>query len=319
MMLNRRVLTVILANLLMVSLGSDAFAQRKTLCVGPIVSIGAIKAKAARAGKALELDQMIQTLDSTLVDQLNGTRKFDVVARKDALRPLMDEQDFGDSGNVDPATAAKIMKLAGAQYMLMTTVTDFVYGTENLKFEGIGVEAKRETVRVSCSVQIYDTTTGKLLESARFRGTDVLAKGKQAAVAGGEVLTRITDNLASDIMNSVINVIYPARVVAILGDQITINRGAGTGIAVDQSWGVYAQGEALIDPDTGENLGSNEAQVGLVTIKRVEAKLSFAEAVENNGIEKLAIVRLKAEAKPKPAGDKPPAKGSLIDRLKDDF
>ena len=91
------------------------------------------------------------------------------------------------------------------------------------------------------------------------------------------------------------------------GDQVTINRGAGTGIAVGQSWGVYAQGEVLIDPDTGENLGSNEAQVGLVTIKRVEAKLSFAEAVENNGIEKLAIVRPMAAPKPKPAAKAAPA------------
>ena len=318
-MFEKKIVTMVLVNFLMVWTSQAVFAQKKTLCVGPIVAIDSIKTKAARAGKALELDQVIQTLDSTLVDQLNGTRKFDVVARKAALRPLMDEQDFGDSGNVDPATAAKIMKLAGAQYMLMTTVTDFVYGTENLKFEGIGVEAKREAVRVSCSVQIYDTTTGKLLESARFRGTDVLAKGKQAVVGGGEVLTRITDNLASDIMNSVINVIYPARVLAILGDQVTINRGEGTGIAVGQSWGVYAQGEVLIDPDTGENLGSNEAQVGLVTIKRVEAKLSFAEAVENNGIEKLAIVRPMAAPKPKPGAKQSPAKGSLIDSLKNDF
>ena len=178
-MFEKKIVTMVLVNFLMVWTSQAVFAQKKTLCVGPIVAIDSIKIKAARAGKALELDQVIQTLDSTLVDQLNGTRKFDVVARKAALRPLMDEQDFGDSGNVDPATAAKIMKLAGAQYMLMTTVTDFVYGTENLKFEGIGVEAKRETVRVSCSVQIYDTTTGKLLESARFRGSDVLAKGNQ--------------------------------------------------------------------------------------------------------------------------------------------
>lgn len=318
-MFEKKIVTAILVNFLIVWTAQTAFAQKKTLCVGPIVSIPTIQTKAARAGKTLELNQVLQALDSTLVDQLNGTRKFDVVARKSALSSIMEEQDLGDSGIVDPATAARIMKVAGAQYILMTTVTDFVHGTENIKFEGIGVEAKREAVRVNCSVQIYDTTSGKLLESARFRGTDVLTKGKQAAVSGGETLTRITDKLAADIMNKVINVIYPARVIAVLGDQVTINRGAGTGIAVGQSWGVYAQGEVLIDPDTGENLGSNEAQVGLVTIKRVEAKLSFAEAVENNGIEKLAIVRPMAAPKPKPGAKESPAKGSLIDSLKNDF
>ena len=316
-MFEKKIVTAILVNFLIVWTAQTAFAQKKTLCVGPIVSIPTIQTKAARAGKTLELNQVLQALDSTLVDQLNGTRKFDVVARKSALSSIMEEQDLGDSGIVDPATAARIMKVAGAQYILMTTVTDFVHGTENIKFEGIGVEAKREAVRVNCSVQIYDTTSGKLLESARFRGTDVLTKGKQAAVSGGETLTRITDKLAAEIMNKVINVIYPARVIAVLGDQVTINRGEGTGVAVGQVWGVYAQGEALVDPDTGEVLGSNEAEVGLVMIKRITAKLSFAEAVENNGIEKLAIVRLKAA--PKPAADKPPTKGSLLDRLKNDF
>ena len=121
MMCNKRVLTAVLVNLLIGCLGLDAFAQKKTLCVGPIVSIPALKGKAVRAGKALELEQVIQTLDSTLVDELNGTRKFDVVTRKAALEAIMEEQDLGGSGNIDPVTAAKIMKVAGAQYMLMTT------------------------------------------------------------------------------------------------------------------------------------------------------------------------------------------------------
>ncbi len=298
---------------------------KKTLCVGPIVSIGAIKTKAERIGKSLELQQVIQTLDSTLVDQINSTRKFDVVSRKEALKSIMAEQDFGQSGNVDPASAAKIMQLAGAQFIVMTTITDFVYGQDRIDFEGIGVSAKRESVRVNCGIQIYDTTTGKLLESARFRGSDILTKGKQLAVGGGETLTRITDKLAADIMNRVVNVIYPAKVVAKLGTQITINRGDGTGIAVGQTWGVYALGEAIIDPDTGEVLGQNEAEVGLIKIVRLTPRLSYGKALEDNGISRGAIVRLKSDKKPsvrnqaKGGPNSLPKEGGLIDSITNDF
>ena len=313
----------IFALLLGTAKSSDAIAQakgKKTLCVGPIVSISAIKTKAKQIGKSLELDQIIQTLDTTLVDQLNSTRKFDVVARKAALKSIMAEQDFGQSGNVDPASAAKIMQLAGAQFMVMTTITDFSYGQNNVQFKGIGISAKQESVRVNCSIQIFDTTTGKLLESSRFRGTDTLTKGRQALNGGGETLTRITDRLAADIMNRVVDVIYPAKVVAKLGSQVTINRGDGTGISVGQTWGVYALGEAITDPDTGEILGQNEAEVGLIKIVRLTPKLSYAEATEDNGISRGAIVRLKNNKKQSnPALNNTPPKEGLIDSVKDDF
>lgn len=332
MKIKKQILTVPVVKTLLVAIivnmcanGDALAAGKKTLCVGPIISIGAIKTKTERIGKTLELQQVIQTLDSTLVDQLNSTRKFDVVARKAAMKSIMDEQDFGQSGNIDPASAAKIMQLAGAEYMIMTTITDFVYGQDKVKFDGIGVSANRESVRVNCSVQIYDTTTGKLLESARFRGSDVLANGRQLAVGGGETLTRITDRLAADIMNRVVDVLYPAKVVAKLGTQITINRGDGTGIAIGQTWGVYALGEAITDPDTGEVLGQNEAEVGLIKIVRLTPKLSYAEALEDNGISRGAIVRLKSKNKPAVGSqvgevtDTRPNKDGLIDSIKNDF
>src|SRR6266567_296747 len=146
--------------------------EKKRLCIGPIVAIKTAAQKASKDGQADTLQQTLETLDTTLIDQVNASRKFEVVARKDALKSILNEQEFGASGNVDPATAAQAFKLAGAQYLVLTTATDFVMGNEAIKFEGIGAAASREAVRINCSIQIYDTTTGKLIESARFRGQD---------------------------------------------------------------------------------------------------------------------------------------------------
>lgn len=294
--------------------------EKKRLCVGPITAIKSLKDKSARNGNAEQLQQVLETLDTTLIDQVNASRKFEVVARKESLQSLLNEQEFGASGNVDPATAAQAFNIAGAQYLVLTTITDFMTGREAIKFEGIGASAEREAVRVSCSIHLYDTTTGKLIESARFRGQDAATGRSGSTISEGINLTKITDRLAAEIFNRICDVIYPAKVVAKLGTQITINRGDHAGIAVGQVWSVFALGEEIVDPDTGEKLGRNEAEVGSIEITRLTPKLSYGKVVEDNGIGTGAIVRPKetpAVPPDEPARPIPPAK--LSDKLKDDL
>ena len=306
----------------------SAFAQgnpapeKKRLCIGPIVAIKTAVQKASKAGQGDALQQTLETLDTTLIDQINGSRKFEVVARKDTLKSLLNEQDFGASGNVDPGTAAKAFKLAGAQYLVLTTITDFVVGKEALKFEGIGAAASREAVRISCSIQIYDTTTGKLIESAKFRGQEANVSPEGNATAEGASLTKITDRLAADILNRIVDVIYPAKVAAKLGTQVTINRGDGAGVSAGQVWIVFALGDEITDPDTGEKLGRNEAEIGKIKITRVTPKLSYGEAAEDNGIAVGNIVRPpQTEAVPARATvpDKAAPAKSISEKVKNDL
>jgi curli biogenesis system outer membrane secretion channel CsgG len=314
------------SSLIQPAVGQDNPApEKKRLCIGPIVAINSAVQKASKAGQGDALQQTLETLDTTLIDQANESRKFEVVARKDALKSLLNEQDFGASGNVDPATAAQAFKLAGAQYLVLTTVTDFVMGNEAVKFEGIGAAANREAVRISCSIQIYDTTTGKLIESARFRGQDANVSREGSATADGATLTKITDRLAADILNRIVDVIYPAKVVAKLGTQITINRGEGAGTAVGQTWTVFALGEEITDPDTGEKLGRNEAEIGKIKITSVTPKLSYGETVEDTGIAVGNIVRPQQASEqpetsspaPSPAGDQ--KSKDINDKVKGDL
>ena len=292
--------------------------SKKRLCIGPVVSINSVMQKAKKADQWDTLQQVLETLDTTLVDQVNASRKFDVVARKAALQSLIEEQEFGASGNIDPSTAAQALMLVGAEYLVITTVTDFVMGTETLKFEGIGTAANREAVRINCSIQIYDSTTGKLIESARFRGQQSSTSRDGSPTAVGVTLSKITDSVAENIVNRIIDVIYPAKVVAVLGSQVTINRGEGTGVAIGQNWSVFGLGDEIIDPDTGEKLGGNEAEVGQFKIVRVTAKLSYGESIEDNGIAVGNITRpmqhVEAEDSNSPSTTQDPA-----EKYKNDF
>ena len=300
---------------------APAAPEKKRLCVGPITANKTVAEKAAKNGQDGNLRQIIEGLDTTLIDQVSASRKFELVARKSALKPLLDEQDFGASGNVDPATAAKAFKLAGAQYLVVSTITDFAMGRESVEFKGIGTAANREAARVACSIQIYDTTTGKLIESARFRGQETSTSREGSSIADGASLTKISDKLAADILNRIVDVIYPAKVVSKLGTQITINRGEGAGVTVGQVWSVFALGEEITDPDTGEKLGRNEAEIGTIKIVRTTAKISYGETSEDNGIVAGAIVRPKqVDAQPTSVpSSSPPKDKSISDKIKDDI
>ena len=81
------------------------------------------------------------------------------------------------------------------------------------------------------------------------------------------------------------------------------NRGAGTDVEVGDEYNVYALGEEMVDPDTGEKLGSEEVLVGKMTVVEVSPKFSKGRLSEDNGVEKgqLARVSKKAPRKAKPA------------------
>jgi hypothetical protein len=97
--------------------------------------------------------------------------------------------------------------------------------------------------------------------------------------------------MAEKIAVRVVDVIFPARVLAINSPQVTINRGDGTGIKANDLWEVFALGEELIDPDTGVSYGRDEIMVGKVRITRVRPQFSTAEILDDVGIQRGAVLR----------------------------
>jgi hypothetical protein len=64
---------------------------------------------------------------------------------------------------------------------------------------------------------------------------------------------------------------------------------------------VFRPGEALIDPDTGMNLGVEREKIGRLRISEVKEKYSIAEPVEGSEFKRGDILKLQ------PTGDAPPS------------
>jgi hypothetical protein len=153
--------------------------------------------------------------------------------------------------------------------------------------------------RLSVVGKLYDASTGKLLESVNFQtGNDAfkqIQEERSYTVKDGELsdemMVAVSRDMAQKIANRIADVIFPAKVLLKRDKEVTINRGEGGGVAVGDTFNVYAMGAELIDPDTKESLGREEAKVGRVKITQVNPKTSTAEILDDTGIDKGAILR----------------------------
>ena len=281
-----------------------AQAGKETLGMSAIRPTPSVQKAMAASGKSSSLDRIVEAFDGQLIDRINATRKFEIVGRSD-LKEILKEQDLAGSGNVDALDkkAAQAGKLAGAKYILVTTLDDFEDSTEKLELANLKKTMMKRKIRLSTLAKIYDSTTGKLLESANLQvlkkddRTDAVEVTKNAELTD-ELLLATVREVAEKVANRVADVIFPAKVLIKRDKQITINRGEGAGVEVGQTWNVFAVGEELIDPDTKESLGKEEVLVGKAKIVSVQPKTSTAEILDDKGIDKGAVLRLPPPSKP---------------------
>ncbi|MCL2639671.1 MAG: CsgG/HfaB family protein [Phycisphaerales bacterium] len=258
-----------------------------------------VKTQAKAEKKTNELAQLTEGLTPQFINAFMRTRKFDVIARDD-FKKILKEQDFSDSGNVDASDpkAAKPFKIKGIKYMLVPRLTNFQYTTTtDPTVSNRGRQVVKHSIITSAIGILYDTTTGKVLESV-----NVEAKTERyfdlVDAEHINLLKTFPADAANDIAmamaHRVVDVIFPAKVAA-RGQQLTINRGSDTNIAIGQIWDAYAVGDEVRDPDTGELLTREETLVGKVQITRVEAKFSMGSVLSETtpgGITVGTVLRL---------------------------
>ena len=279
---------------------APAAPAKIAIAVPRVVALDAIVKKVAGYGQSNELAQVVEGLDAKLGDALNATRKFDVRAHAE-LAQLLKEQGAQDSGNYDlsdPARA-KPFKLAGIPYLALVQIDDFQDQVQKATFEGVGAQGTRRQIRLSAVCRIYDTTRGTLKESKRITLSDFDFKNNPTYVVdqkGGDlteaVINVIADRMATACAQNIADILFPAKVLVVRDGVATINRGEGGGIAVGEVWEAFATGEELIDPDTGESLGSEEVAIGFVRVISVAPKFARAEICGmDRGVAKGCIVR----------------------------
>lgn len=285
----------------------------KQLGITPVTATKSTRASCAKQDQEELLNRFTESMSEQLIDAFHNTRKFAVIARSD-LKHMLDEQNIPQGGIIDPTDshAAAPGKIKGVDFLLVTTVDDFVNTSTGTYIESMGTVVGKRSARVSLVLKVYDSTGGKLLQSVslpiqkELAGSERVTKGDTTGTPKAKddsIVVALAAEAAQRTAMRVVDVVFPAKIISIAADVITVSRGEGAGIAKDEVWEVFALGNELKDPDTGEVLGREEAKVGEIVITDVLPKFSKARVLgENRGVDVGSIVRVKAA--PPPPADK---------------
>jgi hypothetical protein len=86
---------------------------------------------------------------------------------------------------------------------------------------------------------------------------------------------------------------WSARIVDVRNGVVYLGAAGADGMQPGLELEVYEMGEALVDPSTGQSLGTPERFVGTVTVVTVLERFSTAKASSGEGFARGHVVRLK--------------------------
>ncbi len=247
---------------------------------------------------------MQEMMATALID----TGQFTVLERQD-LSSVMAEQDLGASGRAASGSSAAVGQLARAQILISGAVTEFEEkkGGEGagIGFKGFRIGGSHEQAHVAINVRIYDTTTGEVLDSLRVAGSadaGGLKIGYSNADFGGDLggfrktplgqaTQQAIDEAVKKIASRLKGVPWQGKLIKASPSQVYINAGSEGGVSSGMEFDVYRSGEALLDPDTGLNLGAETEKIGRVRVGDVKEKFSIAEIVSGSDMQRGDLVK----------------------------
>ncbi|HUH87465.1 MAG TPA: hypothetical protein VL003_05365 [Pusillimonas sp.] len=243
-------------------------------------------------------------LRETVGESLVGTRRFDVLNRANN-QFFEDEKEFILSSDAATAEMARLSQAGGADYLVIVDLPSLGISNNN-----------RETIRMTGEVLVKSSVSGTLrLQIVEFASRKVKWSGTQkfggtypdVASIGAGTLTRLINDASNILIEKMVAGIYPIRVVKVMGDTAIVNRGEG-GVVAGETYAVFLEGEELIDPQSGESLGSMEVEVGLGRITDVKPKFSFLKMATGTLEANASYIVRKSTKKPAAApGSRRPA------------
>jgi curli biogenesis system outer membrane secretion channel CsgG len=237
-----------------------------------------------------------------LTDALVQSGKFNVMTRTD-LDVVFAEQDLAASGRMAKSTAAQTGKAIPAQILIKGQITEFEENTsgggQGFSIKGVSLGTKKSSATMAVIIQLVDSTTGQVIDSKRVEG-EARSGGLSIGYSGnfglsssnfkktplGKAVQMAIDQAVEYIATKLSEVPWKGKIVTVKEGTIFINAGENANLKVGDTFKVLREGESLIDPDTGMDLGSEATTLGVVKITEVQPKFSKAtiEGSANPGI-----------------------------------
>jgi hypothetical protein len=219
-------------------------------------------------------------LISEIENSIRNSRKFELLSRdSNVLAKIRDEQNFSQSDLAAQDMAVVEGGLKTAQSLVLVEVTNLSIGHSAKKLPRVEKYEVRDSASLSLNVQLVDATTGSINISFPVQ----VSSGSNAKIsnsAGGSgsyLVPALIKKSAGIVSNKMFDALFPMSVVIVKGNDIYVNRGQDSGIEVGQQYEIFEKGEELIDPDTGEDLGTTESKIGVAKVVKVKPKVTIMQ------------------------------------------
>lgn len=236
-----------------------------------------------------------------LTTQLVKGTDFEIFER-DRLTTVMEEQNLGESGRIDSATAARIGKIIGVEYIITGAVTE--YGQSSSGGGGRGVNIGKKGYHAAVDVRIVNATTGRIVFAEIGEGYKSSLSVRVFGIGGGESWNEKHASASmrkaiKDVVKKLAKADLTAggkssasgglsrniKVADVEGSLLTLNKGDNGGLKIGDVMVVKRQRKVIKDPETGAVLKIKYTILGKVKITEVEASYSEGNVIEGSGFQ----------------------------------
>lgn len=216
-------------------------------------------------------EQVEAAAKSTLTD----TRKFAVVDRNWESE-YAEEMALLIGGTAARAEKARVGQRLGADLLLIISVQQVQISATNNA--GSLLSSSGSAV---CNYNLIEAATGLVKTAKTFTASINQAQARSAGGDLGQIAVLLANSIGRRLGELVVESAYPLMIVSIDDQEVAVNQG-GDRMKIGQAYEIFALGDKVQDPQTGEELGRAEKLIGKAILTRVTPKISYAKIEEKS-------------------------------------
>ncbi|OIO60656.1 MAG: hypothetical protein COZ46_01355 [Verrucomicrobia bacterium CG_4_10_14_3_um_filter_43_23] len=218
-------------------------------------------------------------LTSEVITALVNNPNFKVVERQGSrLKALEEEKKFS---SMTAGGMSAFGKEIGAQYLVYGDIELVEAEERPMRFESSNVTVTELTGRMIVSMRIVDVATSEIVLSKKVNQEALERVTQYSRTTPLSFMNLLKEWTVKRLVNEISNTISPIKIASIDKQQVYLNQGEGSVFKIGSVLDVFETGEKIVNPDTGEFLGTQERQIGAVRVSRIMPKFAVADLVSS--------------------------------------